>query len=210
MACFDAYPLGEACWCWRFGETISAETSRRVLGALKILRQNPPPGLRDLVPAYTSLAVHFDPLSINSEDLLFHVNTRLSTQAARLNAEPGPLHTLPTRYTGEDLASLAADKGMSVADLVRLHSAPEYLVAMIGFRPHFPYLIGLDPRLACARRDHPRARVPAGSVAIGGEQTGVYPDESPGGWLLIGQTDPGGLRPIQPGDRVRFVPEEAP
>ena len=78
------------------------------------------------------------------------------------------------------------------------------MVAMIGFRPHFPYLLGMDRRLATPRLDAPRLKVPAGAVAIGGEQTGVYPESSPGGWNIVGMTDPHLLPPVLPGDTIRF------
>ncbi len=94
--------------------------------------------------------------------------------------------------------------GLDVATVIDLHAAAEYTVAMVGFQPHFPYLIGLDDRIATPRLDSPRTRVPAGTVAIGGAQTGIYPRQSPGGWNMIGTTDPSRLIPINPGDTVIF------
>jgi inhibitor of KinA len=119
---------------------------------------------------------------------------------------------------GEDLEPLAREHGIPPSQVVELHTGPTYFVGMLGFAPGFPYLAGLDPRLVTPRRSTPRPRVPRGSVAIGGEHTGVYPVESPGGWHLIGRTpitlfdvsrDPPSL--LQAGDQVRFVaipPEE--
>jgi len=128
----------------------------------------------------------------------------------------GRLVTLPVLYGGErgpDLAFVAEQHQLRVDEVIELHSRPEYLVYMIGFAPGFPYLGGLPERLATPRLEKPRRSVPKGSVGIGGEQTGVYSVDSPGGWRLIGHTpvplyDPAGERPslLQAGDRVRFRP----
>lgn len=125
----------------------------------------------------------------------------------------GPLLELPTVYDGADLVDVAAHWGVSPADAVRLHSAIEYRVAFCGFAPGFGYLTGLPPELAVPRRATPRPSVPAGSVAVAGRYTGVYPSASPGGWQLLGRTEarlwdtarePAAL--LAPGTRVRFVP----
>jgi KipI family sensor histidine kinase inhibitor len=125
------------------------------------------------------------------------------------------LHDIAVHYGGEhgpDLDALAEHAGLPSRDVIELHAAGEYRVAMLGFSPGFPYLLGLDPRLAMPRLDTPRTRVPAGSVGIGGAQTGIYPQSGPGGWRIIGRTtlalfdplhDPPTL--LAPGDRVRFI-----
>ncbi len=127
--------------------------------------------------------------------------------------EAGRLHEVGVRYDGEDLTGVAERTGLTVAEVVRRHAAPTYTVACLGFSRGFPYLEGLDPALRLPRRDVPRARVPAGSVAIAAEQAGIYPRATPGGWHLLGTTsavlfdeaaDPPAL--LAPGDRVRFVP----
>ncbi|ORM55081.1 hypothetical protein HA41_03740 [Pantoea conspicua] len=125
---------------------------------------------------------------------------------------------IPVIYGGEagpDLAVVAEQASLSVSQVVELHSSSEYVVYFIGFQPGFPYLGGLDPRLHTPRRAEPRVSVPAGSVGIGGSQTGVYPLASPGGWQLIGQTPIALFDPLQqpptllrPGDTVRFVPQK--
>lgn len=135
-------------------------------------------------------------------------------------AEQSPLHEIRVDYTGPDLAELAERHGLTVGEVVELHSRPTYEVAMIGFAPGFPYLEGMDPLLNTPRRASPRSRIPAGSVAIGGEHTGIYPVASPGGWNLIGHADTPLFDPghpegeskmflLQMGDRVRFVPTPA-
>ena len=120
-----------------------------------------------------------------------------------LAEQPEPLR-FPVVYDGEDLERVASHAGLAVDEVVRLHTLPRYTVAMIGFLPHFPYLIGMDARLATPRLSDPRRRVPAGSVAIGGAQTGIYPSESPGGWNLVGRTNPRLLSGVRPGDAIVF------
>ena len=105
---------------------------------------------------------------------------------------------------------MAELNGLQTDDVIRLHAGVLYPVAMIGFKPYFPYLIGLDPRLETPRLESPRTRVPAGSVAIGGAQTGIYPEESPGGWNLIGHMSPARLQVVLPGDTIIFVQSEEP
>ena len=128
-------------------------------------------------------------------------------------APAGRLHEIVVRYDGEDLAEVAERTGLAVEDVVARHAAPLYTVACLGFSRGFPYLEGLDPALHLPRRGSPRARVPAGSVAIAADLTGIYPRATPGGWHLLGTTDavlfdesaePPAL--LAPGDRVRFVP----
>jgi len=125
---------------------------------------------------------------------------------------------IPVIYGGEagpDLSVVADHAGLTPRQVVELHSSSEYVVFFIGFQPGFPYLGGLDARLHTPRRAEPRVKVPAGSVGIGGSQTGVYPLASPGGWQLLGQTRTALFDPLQqpptllrPGDRVRFVPQQ--
>lgn len=131
--------------------------------------------------------------------------------AASAGATAPAFHTVHVAYDGPDLAAVAGQLGLSPETIITLHSAPEYEVAMLGFMPGFAYLRGLDPRLVVARRAEPRTRVPAGSVAIAAEYTGIYPSASPGGWSLLGEAldhrafDAGGAR-FAIGDRVRFEP----
>ena len=128
-------------------------------------------------------------------------------------AGTGRVHEIGVRYDGEDLAEVAGRTGLDVAEVVARHAAPLYTVACLGFSRGFPYLEGLDPALWLPRRASPRARVPAGSVAVAAEQAGIYPQATPGGWHLLGTTDAvlfdEAAQPparLAPGDRVRFVP----
>jgi KipI family sensor histidine kinase inhibitor len=220
MSALRCEPLGDDALLVHLGDGIHPEVNARVHALAAGLRGTAPPWLRDLVPAYACLAVFFDATQLDDPagtiDALAH---RLLADATLPADGGGELHDIPVCYGGahgEDLASVASELGLDEATLVARHSAPVYRVAMIGFAPGFPYLLGLDPALALPRLATPRTRVPAGSVAIAGAQAGLYPRESPGGWRLLGRT-PLTLfvavrtRPslLQPGDRVRFVPIDA-
>lgn len=173
-------------------------------------------GVLEVVPAYASLLIHYDPRLTDFAGLRSAI-LALSPDAGGEDGSPsGRLVELPTTYGGEDgpdLPFIAENAGMSEVEAVEIHSSADYLVYAMGFSPGFPYLGGLDPRLAAPRLSSPRTLIPAGSVGIAETQTGVYPVASPGGWRLIGRTrtplfDPTANPPatISPGDRVRFVP----
>lgn len=201
--------LGESCICWTLGDNISRELSERIIALTNQVRDAVLPGVRDIVPAYTSLAVHFDPLCTDVDALIETMNELLTVaQQTHERREVQPTrHVLLVRYDGPDLDRVSKCTGLSHEQVIACHTRSEYYVAMIGFRPHFPYLIGLDPSLEVPRLETPRTKVAAGSVAIAGQQAAVYPDESPGGWNLIGWTEPSRLRAIQPGDLIQFQQE---
>ena len=201
----------------RIGDRIDSDTNARVHALCERIRAQRPVWLRDLVPAYASVGVFFDPLLIEADALEMWLRTTLDTLPAATKKAAASTRTvdIPVAYGGEagpDLESAAAELGLAPTELAKRHALGEYTVAMIGFAPGFPYLLGLDPALALPRLATPRTSVPAGSVGIGGTQTGIYPRESPGGWRLIGRTplmlfDPSRDQPalLAPGDRVRFV-----
>jgi inhibitor of KinA len=207
-------PLGDSAFVVRFGESISPEHHARVVGALRALDAARPSWVVDVVPGYASLLVIYDAVQAAPEDVRRWLAQALPS--ARSEAPSHRVVEVPVWYhpsVGLDLEPLAREKGLTVEELIALHSAPEYLVYMLGFRPGFPFLGGLDPRLHASRLATPRTAVPAGSVGIGGQQTGVYPVRCPGGWRLLGRTP---LKLFSPdsdppfavgvGDRVRFVP----
>ena len=192
-----------------FGDEISPETHRAVLGMMRLLQDLPE--ARNLHPAYASILVDFDPLAISHARMEAALRALDARRQEVALPEPRCL-AIPVRYDGPDLADVAALNGLAVEEVVRIHSSAEYLVYFLGFSPGFPYLGGLPRAIATPRLPSPRKHVPAGSVAIGGDQTGVYPLASPGGWRIIGRTelklfDPERNPPalLAMGDRVRFV-----
>jgi KipI family sensor histidine kinase inhibitor len=173
-----------------------------------------PGAVLDVVPAMQSLAVFFDPQLASLEA----VERWLLALAERVpddddEATPRRLHVIPVWYDGPDLHYLAEHVGLEPDEVIRRHANREYRVRFLGFAPGFAYLGPLDPSLVLARRADPRPRVPAGSVAVAGDQTAIYPLDTPGGWHLIGRTDVRVFDPardapnlLAPGDRVRFQP----
>ncbi len=166
--------------------------------------------IHDLVPSYNALAVHFDPVLSNPEVIIKKVEKIIEQQLEENRNQPdslaasGKKFLIPVDYSGDDLGRVAEINGLSTKEVIELHTQSHYVVAMVGFIPHFPYLIGLDKQLETPRLDNPRTIVPAGSVAIGGAQTGIYPRESPGGWNILGFTDPELLKAMEPGDSIEF------
>ncbi len=215
--------LGDCALLLRFSDAIDAQTNRRVHDWAAALSAQPPYWLTGITPAYASLALHVDAASMNGDDPLAIAEDWLSQRLDEPLPETrnGTARTveIPVCYGSEhgpDLVELADHARLSVADVVTRHAAGDYLVAMLGFAPGFPYLVGLDPVLAMPRLPSPRTSVPAGSVGIGGAQTGIYPQPGPGGWRLIGRTPlrlfdatraPPSL--LRAGDRVRFVAIDA-
>ncbi|HEY5801712.1 MAG TPA: 5-oxoprolinase subunit PxpB [Burkholderiaceae bacterium] len=190
-----------------------AEVQARLWSLAALLRADG--GFRDIVPGMNNLTVIFDEDAHDGE----HVLARLrglwpQTEAAALERRRVEI---PVYYGGDDGADLddvARHCGMTASEVVAAHAGADYTVYFLGFQPGFAYLGGLPERLATPRRDTPRIQVPAGSVGIGGSQTGIYPQASPGGWQLIGRTplalfDAGRREPalLAPGDLIRFVPQ---
>ncbi|MGJ7609008.1 5-oxoprolinase subunit PxpB [Variovorax sp. LT1R20] len=173
------------------------------------------PGVGEVLPGMNNLTLTFDPTAIELDALTAQVLEAWPKLSAK--AVDGRLVEIPVAYGGEhgpDLGDVATHTGLTPAEVVRRHSAGEYVVYLLGFLPGFAFMGGLAPELATPRRAEPRTAVPARSVGIGGEQTGIYPLVSPGGWQLIGRTslemfDPTAESPtlLRPGDRVRFVVE---
>lgn len=211
-------PLGESALLLRFGDVIDGGLNERVHAAAAALRATDLPGIEDIAPAYASLLLRFEPTGWPHPQALI-----AAVHAVLARAEPvvrgadmadEAVVELPVCYGGAhgaDLADVAGLTGLTPDAVIARHTAGDYRVAMLGFAPGFAYLLGLDPALAVPRLASPRLRVPAGSVAIGGAQTGVYPSVLPGGWRLIGRTplrlfDPARTPParLAPGQRVRF------
>jgi KipI family sensor histidine kinase inhibitor len=207
-------PLGDSALLVVLGEGTDPALTGRVIRLAARLRLVARAGIRDIVPAYGSLAVFFD-LTVDASVLAEELSlaAQRPESEARDETVARALHVLPVRYDGPDLAEVGERTGLSRTEVIRRHAEPVYDVHFLGFVPGFAYLGPIDPALALPRRESPRPRVPAGSVAIAGGQTGVYPLETPGGWHLLGHTDTVLFDPardppnlLAPGDQVRFAP----
>lgn len=210
-----ALPAGDAAVLLEFGTTIDPETNAAVHRVFRTLAADPPAGVTGLIPAYATLLVEFDPTVTTRAQVLADLAGRRYTGGV----EAGRRVVLPVLYGGEggpDLEEVARAAGISPDEVVRLHAGQDYRVYAVGFSPGFPFLGIVPEAIQLPRRASPRTRVPKGSVAIAGRQTGVYPADSPGGWHLIGRTpvplfELGRTPPVpyQVGDRVRFRPVDA-
>jgi KipI family sensor histidine kinase inhibitor len=207
---------GEGCLVVEFGDAIDLEINARVQALRKKIESNPFPGFIDTVPTYRSLAVCFDALRSSPAERLEQLLLRMSENLVTEGGGDKELLSVPTCYEGDlapDLERVAAHTGLSPDEVIRRHAAKDCYCYMLGFVPGYSYLGGMDPALETPRLKEPREKIPAGSVAIGGKQTGIYPIDSPGGWNLIGMTP---LRMFDPnrnpaiflnaGMWVRFVP----
>lgn len=206
---------GDAAVTVEFGDRIAPAINGRVRRFAEAVAAKRWPGILEVVPTFRSATVYYDPLVVPAATLARRLRVLASwpsrpAPAARRRVE------VPVCYDeefGPDLAALAAAAGLTPTEAAALHRSVEYRVYMLGFTPGFPYLGPVPAALAAPRLAEPRLRVPAGSVGIAGEQTGIYPLESPGGWRLIGRTplrlyEPARTPPflLAPGDVVRFVP----
>ena len=209
---------GDAALVVEFGDTIDPETNREVHNLAGRLDSLQIPGLVEIIPTYRSLLVSFDPMLATFQEIreTIEAATDQSDTSASSNAR---VVLIPTLYAGEygpDIEFVAQNAGLTTDEVIAIHSGTDYLVYTMGFAPGFPYLGGLDERLATPRLESPRVEIPAGSVGIAEGQTGIYPIASPGGWRLIGRAplnlfDPYADPPtvLDAGDYVRFVPIES-
>lgn len=198
-----------------FGQQITLDAHQSVMRLLRLLELKPVAGIRNLHPAYCSLLVKFDALKLRHDELEAILRSYLNRLEDVRLPEPRQVE-IPVCYGGDcgpDLGDVCAMHGMAPAKAIELHSSAKYVVYFLGFTPGFAYLGGLPEALVTPRLAAPRRRVPPGSVGMAGNQTGVYPFATPGGWRLIGRTP---IRMFQPdrndmsflsiGDRVRFAP----
>jgi len=212
MSALQARPLGDFAVAIVFGAERSPALLGRIHATAAALAAANIPAVEDIVPSYLSIAVFYDCLQRSYADVsaeLLAVCERGARAEARTT--PGREHVVRTRYDGIDLSDVAARTGLSEEEVIARHSGRPYRVDIIGFVPGFAYLSELDASLALPRRDQPRPRIAAGSVAIAGLQTAVYPLVTPGGWHIIGSTDAVMFDPqrgepslLRAGDTVRF------
>ncbi|AJY74128.1 5-oxoprolinase subunit PxpB [Paenibacillus beijingensis] len=229
------FPLGDAAAVVQFGSRIGETARRKVQALIAILEQHPFPGLIEAVPAFVTVTVYYDPMKVadphTGETWSSHsghgirspfgiVSSLLSRLTASLGSDDekdvSRIVEIPVCYGGElgpDLQEVAELNGLAPEEVIGIHSQADYRVHMIGFAPGFPYLGGMSERIAAPRRSVPRVNIEAGSVGIGGSQTGIYPIATPGGWRLIGRTplklfQPDRAEPslLRAGDLVRFRP----
>lgn len=216
-------PMSETCLLIEFGQVIDPYVNKLVRSAAECLMHDPLPGVVDVVPAFSSVAIHYKPeclkhdllmpLAMPFERLTAEVEARLSKNLIQWSC-PERLVKIPICYGGEfgpDLEEVASRCNMSVEEVVRLHTSSPAIIYMLGFAPGLPYAGGLDSRLSLPRRSTPRQLVAEGTVAIANNQTAIYSMTSPGGWNLIGRTpinlfdarsEPPSL--LCPGDRLSF------
>jgi len=197
------------------GREITLETHERLIKLLRLLERDPIPGVSDLHPAYCSLLINFDLLRWNHDELKMAVRSYLERLDKEYLSEPRQIE-IPVSYGGDfgpDLDDVCIALRMSAEQVIALHSSVEYVVFFLGFVPGFAYLGALPKSLHMPRLSSPRRTVAPGSVGIAGNQTGVYPFATPGGWRLIGRTPlsmfrggPNASSLLSIGDRVRFVP----
>ena len=211
--------MGDRALIVEFGERIDTVVSSQIAALAQQLRDSKPIGVLDIVPAYATLALHYDPSAVGAGpspyETLCEIIARWLRMQSTATPETGRQIDIPACYGGAfgpDLDALADAVGLSSGEVIALHTGSTYHVHMLGFVPGFAYLGGLDARIAMPRRETPRAHVPAGSVAIAGQQTGIYPLDTPGGWHIIGRTPLQLFKPdssppslLNAGDQVRFV-----
>ena len=207
-------PAGDSALIVEFDDRIDPAINAEAIALAEAVQAAGYRGVRDVVPTFRSVAIYFDPLIVDYEALIAHIES--TGRSVHRPRETSPVLRIPVCYGGEfgvDLADVAGFASASEAEVVRLHSSATYRVFMLGFVAGFAYLGTVDERIAMPRHATPRVRVPAGSVGIAGIQTGIYPAETPGGWRLIGRTPlkPFDLRRAEPflmkaGDAVQFYP----
>lgn len=208
--------LGDACLALHLGDDIDPAVNARCIAVAASLDELAPRGVRDVVPAYNSVTVHFDPRVADGESLAVELRRLAGTEPRTSNVAVRTIQ-IPVTYggvSGPDLGAVAAFARCSEPEVVRIHTAGIYRVYMLGFLPGFAYMGPVDDRIALPRLEAPRARVVAGSVGIAGRQTGIYPCDTPGGWRIIGRTsmrmfDAARAEPflLKAGDSVKFVAE---
>jgi inhibitor of KinA len=210
-------PLGDSSALVQLGDEIDFKINQRVHALSQLIEASSINGIIETVPAYATLLVYYDPLTLSFTQIKNHLHLKTNQTEEVSNRTPR-LIEVPVQYGGEkgiDLESVANHLQLKIADVIRLHSEKLYTVYMMGFTPGYPYMGKLDDALIMPRLETPRTLVPAGTVAIAGSQTGIYSIESPGGWNLIGWTplklfDPNSDSPFlfAPGDDVKFVAQE--
>ncbi len=205
--------LGDSALTVEFSKSISEETNKKVKKLVKAIEKLNIEGVIEIVPAYSSLAIYFNPIKLSISKLKKHIKRALSKKEESVS-DKKRVFLIPVCYDGDcapDMEDVCSLTGLSKNEVIKIHTSKDYLIYMLGFLPGFTYLGGLDERLYCNRLETPRTEIFEGAVGIGGKQTGIYPVKSPGGWRLIGRTpvkvyDSNRKEPVlyRAGDYVRF------
>ncbi|MCD8121259.1 MAG: 5-oxoprolinase subunit PxpB [Clostridiales bacterium] len=206
---------GDSSLLIEFGSEINPEVNRRIAATLQLIREQHIEGIVDTIPTYCSLLINYDPRVVGYDEMKKRLEDLVRVDV-KTGAGARTIVEIPVCYGGEygpDLSNIAEHAGLTEEEVIQIHSSRDYLIYMLGFLPGFTYLGGLDERIHTPRLATPRISIPAGSVGIGGSQTGIYPLDSPGGWQLMGMTpvrtyDPERETPIlvEAGQYIRFVP----
>ena len=181
---------GDCAVCVEFGNEISPEINKKIRAFKIAIEKSGIPGIVETVPTYRSLLVHYRPEVIGFQELTGKFE-ELMGSLSNIQIPPPTVIEIPVLYGGEmgpDIENVAAHNGKTVEEVIKIHTSKEYLIYMLGFIAGFPYLGGMSKEIATPRLKSPRVKIDGGSVGIAGEQTGVYPVDSPGGWQLIGRT----------------------
>lgn len=184
-------PNGDRGLLVSFSELVTPDLSEKIQGFCSKIENASPLGLVELVSSYNSITIYYEPSIVSYREISRKIYQILLSELDEIEPIKKRIIHIPVLYggeTGPDLHTLSREKGLTKNEVIQLHTAPTYLIYMMGFLPGFPYMGGLDSRLFSPRLDNPRSSVPAGSVGIAHEQTGIYSVESPGGWKIIGRT----------------------
>lgn len=208
-------PSGDCALIMELGNEINPEINRRIREICYLIEKEEIEGVVEWVPTYRSIMIVYNPLVIEYSRLVNRLKG-IEKESGEASFPPPLVIEIPTVYGGEfgpDIEYVASYNGLNVEDVINIHSSTNYLIYMLGFTPGFPYLGGMSSKIATPRLETPRERIPGGSVGIAGNQTGIYPIESPGGWRLIGRTplklfDTRREEPVllKPGNYLRFKP----
>lgn len=183
-------PLGDQAIILEIGNEINEETHHRVRAVTALLKMDPPQWMSEFIPAFTTVSIVYSPLQVSYEEAKMELAALLK-KASEITLPPPRTIELPVCYGGDhgpDLEYVARHNGLSAEEVIAIHTGASYTVHMIGFAPGFPYLGGMSEKIAAPRKVSPRVTIPERSVGIAGNQTGVYPISTPGGWQLIGRT----------------------
>lgn len=208
-------PTGDRALTVEFGNEIDELINARLMGFIKVLGEARIKGVEEFVPSFRAVLIHYNPSILSYAQMVKHVESALA-KPFQIESRKKRIVQIPVCYDSEygpDINFVAEHAGISVEEVIRIHSSKPYLIYMLGFQPGFPYLGGLDEKIHTPRLENPRLKLEAGSVGIGGKQTGLYPMESPGGWQIIGLTpvrcyNPEKADPIpyRAGDYIQFIP----